>query len=89
MENLEAELKQLIIDTLELEGISPMDIVSYAPLFGEGLGLDSIDALELGLALKKKYHIHIDTNSAEIANYFASVKNLAVFVVSQQNKNTL
>jgi acyl carrier protein len=50
MENLEAELKQLIIDTLELEGISPMDIASYAPLFGEGLGLDSIDALELGVA---------------------------------------
>ena len=89
MENLEAELKQLIIDTLELEGISPIDIASTAPLFGQGLGLDSIDALELAVALKKKYHIHIDTNSAELANYFASVKSLAVFVVSQQNNNTL
>ncbi len=89
MENLEAEIKQLIIDTLELEGISPQDIASDAPLFGVGLGLDSIDALELGLALKKKFNVHIDTNSAELANYFTSVKNLAGFVVSQQNKNIL
>lgn len=88
LKNLEAELKQLIIDTLELEGISPADIASEAPLFGLGLGLDSIDALELGLALKKKYHIHIDTDSAELVNYFASVKNLTAFVVLQQ-KNTL
>jgi acyl carrier protein len=88
MENLEAELKQLIIDTLELEGISSAEIVSEAPLFGEGLGLDSIDALELGVALKKKYHIHIDTDSAELVNYFASVKNLAGFLISQQKKNT-
>jgi len=84
MENLEAELKQLIIDTFELEGISPADIVSDAPLFGGGLGLDSIDALELGMALKKKYHIHIDTDSTELVDHFASVKNLAGFVVSQQ-----
>jgi acyl carrier protein len=84
MKNLEAELKQLIIDTLELEGISPPDITSEAPLFGGGLGLDSIDALELGLALKKKYHIHIDADSAELVNHFASVKNLSDFVVSQQ-----
>ena len=89
MENLEAELKQLIIDTLELEGISPADIVSEAPLFGGGLDLDSIDALELGVALKKKFHIHIDTDSTELANYFASVKNLASFVISQQKKNIL
>ncbi|MCX7093659.1 MAG: phosphopantetheine-binding protein [Methylobacter sp.] len=84
MENLEAELKQLIINTLELDGISPPDIDSEAPLFGGGLGLDSIDALELGLALKKKYHIHIDTDSTELLNYFASVKNLADFVSQQQ-----
>ena len=89
MENLEADLKQLIIDTLELEGISPPDITSEAPLFGEGLGLDSIDALELGLALKKKYHIHIDIDTAELVNHFASVKNLSDFVASQQKQNTL
>jgi acyl carrier protein len=80
MDNPETEIKQLIIDTLELEGISPDDIDADAPLFGAGLGLDSIDALELGMALKKKYHIHIDTNSSELVNYFASVSNLARFV---------
>ena len=84
MENLEAELKQLIIDIFELEGVSPMDIAADAPLFGEGLGLDSIDALELGMALKKKYHIRIDANSPDLMGYFASVKNLAGFVKSQQ-----
>lgn len=86
MENLEVELKQLIIDTLELQGISPLDIVSEAPLFDGGLGLDSIDALELGLALKKRYNIHIDTDSTELSNYFASIKNLARFIASQQQK---
>jgi acyl carrier protein len=86
MKDLEIELKQLIIDTLELQGISPLDIASEAPLFDGGLGLDSIDALELGLALKKKYDIRIDTDSTELFNYFASIKNLTRFVVSQQQK---
>ena len=84
MQNLEAELKQLIIDTLELQGISPSDIDSEAPLFDGSLGLDSIDALEIGLALKRKYDIRIDTDSTELLNYFASVKNLAIFVLTQQ-----
>ena len=88
MENLEAELKLLIIDIFELEDISPADIVSESPLFGAGLGLDSIDALELGLALKKKYNIHIDTHSADLVEHFASVKNLAGFVVAQQDTKT-
>jgi len=89
MENLEAELKQLIIDTFELEGISLPDIDAEAPLFEGGLGLDSIDALELGMALKKKYNIHIDTNSPDIERDFSSVKNLACFVVSHHNKSPL
>lgn len=50
---MENELKQLIIDALALEDISINDIDSHAPLFNEGLGLDSIDALELGLAIRK------------------------------------
>jgi acyl carrier protein len=86
MENLEAELKQLIIDTLELDWISPADIVSEDPLFGTGLGLDSIDALELGMALKKKYNIRINSDSTELVHFFASVKNLAVFVESELRK---
>ena len=58
MTNLANELKQMIIDVLALEDISIDDIDTDAPLFGDGLGLDSIDALELGLALKKRYGIH-------------------------------
>jgi len=88
MKNLEAELKRLIIDIFELEGIRPADIVTDAPLFGDGLGLDSIDALELGMALKKKYNIYIDNDSPNLIEHFASVKNLAGFITSQQETNT-
>ncbi len=89
MEILEAELKRLIIDIFELEGMSPGDINSDQALFGEALGLDSIDALELGVALKKKYNIYIDTHSTHLVEHFASVKNLAGFVVSQLETNTV
>ena len=65
MTNLADELKQMIIDVLALEDISIEDINTDAPLFGDGLGLDSIDALELGLALKKRYGIHLNAESAE------------------------
>ena len=66
MSNLANELKQMIIDVLVLEDISIDDIDTNAPLFGDGLGLDSIDALELGLAVKKRYGIHLNAESAEI-----------------------
>lgn len=89
MENLETELKQLIIDTLELNWIVPTDIVSEAPLFGAGLGLDSIDALELGVAIRKKYDIHINTDSSELVNFFVSVRSLAGFVESQLKQKTI
>ncbi len=83
METLENELKQLIIEAFDLEGMNAGDIDSHASLFGEGLGLDSIDALELGVALKKKYPIQIDTDSPDLARHFASVNNLAGFIASQ------
>lgn len=89
MENLEAELKQLIITTFELDEITPQDIIADAPLFGDGLGLDSIDALELGMAVKKKYNIQIDNDAPALVNHFASVKNLAGFIASQQDMHTL
>jgi acyl carrier protein len=89
MEAIEVELKQLIIDIFELEGLQPQDIVSEAPLFGSGLGLDSIDALELGVALKKKYNVYIDSQSNDLVEHFASIKNLAAFVVSLQNTKNL
>jgi acyl carrier protein len=77
---LEKEIKELIITTLDLEDVGPEDIDSHAPLFVEGLGLDSIDALELGLALQKKYKVKISKDSAENKKYFASVASLAGLV---------
>jgi acyl carrier protein len=84
MQALEHELKVLIIDTLNLEDVTPDDIESDNALFGEGLGLDSIDALELGLALRKGYGITMSADSAENRKHFASVKALAEFVTAER-----
>nr|WP_298373125.1 phosphopantetheine-binding protein [uncultured Halomonas sp.] len=77
---LELELKHLIIDTLELEDVTPEDIDRDEPLFVEGLGLDSIDALELGLALQKTYGIKLEADSEESRRHFANLKSLAALV---------
>ncbi|MCL4113782.1 UNVERIFIED_CONTAM: hypothetical protein GTU68_003982 [Idotea baltica] len=79
------ELKQLIIDALNLEDMSIDEIETEAPLFGDGLGLDSIDALELGLAIKKKYNIVIDADDSNTRQHFSSVENLANYISSQTN----
>ncbi|MEF1289580.1 phosphopantetheine-binding protein [Vibrio sp. M260118] len=76
-------MKQLIIDALNLEDLTIDDIETDAPLFGDGLGLDSIDALELGLAIKKKYNIVIDADDSNTREHFASVSNLAKYIASQ------
>ncbi len=83
---LELEVKQLIIDALQLEDINPDDIDSAAPLFIEGLGLDSIDALELGVALQKKYGISLSADSEETRRHFASVQALAAMIESHRQK---
>lgn len=80
MEQLEQELKALIIEVLDLEDISVDDINSEEPLFVDGLGLDSIDALELGVALQKKYGVKIEAEGEQTRELFASVKNLAKFI---------
>ncbi|CAK1726980.1 acyl carrier protein [Vibrio crassostreae] len=85
METLHNELKQLIIDALNLEDMGIDEIETEAPLFGDGLGLDSIDALELGLAIKKKYNIVIDADDSNTRQHFASVENLANYISSQTN----
>jgi len=79
---LEQELKILVIDTLGLEDVSPQDIDCGAPLFGDGLGLDSVDALELGLALQQRYGITIDPETRNMHAHFSSIANLAAFVAS-------
>ncbi|MDZ7918790.1 phosphopantetheine-binding protein [Rhodoferax sp.] len=83
---LEQELKEIIIETLNLEDIRPEDIDTSAALFVDGLGLDSIDALELGLALQKRYGISLSADSAETRSHFASVHALAAFVASARTR---
>ena len=85
MGSLENELKQLIIDSLDLEDINADEIDSQEPLFNEGLGLDSIDALELGLVIRKKYNIRIDAEKDEVVKIFGSVATLAEFIESERN----
>lgn len=80
MQQLEIELKTLIIDALNLEDMNVTDIESQEALFGEGLGLDSIDALELGLAIKKQYNVVLDADDSETRQHFASVANLAKYI---------
>lgn len=83
---LELEVKELIIDVLQLEDITPADIDAAAPLFGEGLGLDSIDALELGVALQRKYGIVLSADSAATRRHFASVAALVAMIDSHNTK---
>ena len=82
--DLETEIKQVIIEALLLEDVTCADIESDAPLFVEGLGLDSIDALELAMALEDHFGVMIDEDPDTNREIFASVKSLATFVVSQR-----
>ncbi len=79
------EIKNIIIESLELEDISVDDIETNAPLFGEGLGLDSIDALELGMALKKRYNLTYEANKDVNKKHFYSVDTLADFITLSIN----
>lgn len=85
MESLKQQLKELIIESLELEDITPEDIIDDEPLFVEGLGLDSIDALELGLTIKKEFEIKLDADSKDTKAYFSSINSLAEFISSKKN----
>lgn len=86
MNDLILELKTLIIESLNLEEITPDEIDPDALLFGDGLGLDSIDALELGLAIHKKYDVKLSANSEESRQHFSSVTTLAAFITGNQKK---
>ena len=80
MADLKQQIKELIISALEIEDIKPENIDDTAPLFKEGLGLDSIDALELGVALRKKFGVKFSAENADNKKHFASVDALAAFV---------
>ena len=83
-EGLEAEIKSLIVEALALEDVEPEEIETEAPLFIEGLGLDSIDALELAMALEERYGVSIEDDPERNQQIFASVQSLAAFVKGQR-----
>ena len=82
-EILKSELKHLIVETLRLEDIQPGEILDEAPLFGEGLGLDSVDALEIVVALEKAYGVVIEDEEVG-KKAFASIEALSDFVVEKK-----
>ena len=83
--SLENHIKEIIIKSLALEDITVDDIADDEALFQDGLGLDSIDALELGMALKKEFSLSFDKDKEENKKNFYSVKTIADFVRKQQN----
>ena len=85
MDSLKREIKQLLIEALDLEDWRPEDIDDDAPLFDtDGVGLDSIDALEIGIVLRKHYDLTIAANDERTREYFRSISTLAALVKSQQ-----
>ena len=80
--DIRSRIKRLIVDALHLEGVAPADIKDDAPLFGEGLGLDSVDALELVVALEKEFLIRIQSHEVG-KEAFASVNTMAAFIESR------
>jgi acyl carrier protein len=84
MQSIERELKHLIVEALVLEGVEPDSIDPEAPLFVEGLGLDSIDALELAMAIERKYQVTFDADDERNREIFATVRSLATFVAAER-----
>ena len=84
MNELEQNIKELIVEALMLDDVTPAQIETDAPLFVEGLGLDSIDALELAMAIDKKFGVRIRADDEQNRQIFASVKSLAAYVAEHQ-----
>lgn len=80
----ELEIARLLVETLHLEGIAPQDIEPEAPLFGEGLGLDSIDALELALAIAKTYGFQLRSDEQRNRSIFASLRALSQHIAQRR-----
>jgi acyl carrier protein len=80
----ESELAALIVSALNLEGVNPADIDPEAPLFGAGLGLDSIDALELALEISKRYGVQLKAEDEDNKRIFASLRTLADHVAHKR-----
>lgn len=82
--NEQRELAELIVTALNLEGIDPTEIDPDAGLFGSGLGLDSIDALELALEISKKYGVQIKADDEDNKKIFASLRSLSEFIQTRR-----
>lgn len=89
VESIESRLKTLIVDSLMLEDIAPDEIEDEAPLFGEGLGLDSIDALELALAIHKEFGVRTSADDERNREIFFSVRSLSDFIRTEQQSPTI
>ena len=86
MSTLEKDIKELIVEALMLDDVKPEEIDSEAPLFGDGLGLDSIDALELAIALDRKFKVKINADDPNTRETFRSVKSLAAYVEKKRSE---
>jgi len=82
---IEQEVAQLIVESLNLEDIGPSDIDPEEPLFGDGLGLDSIDALELALAITQKYSVQLKADDANVKEVFGSLRSLGTYISEQSS----
>lgn len=82
----ERALAELLVESLNLEGVEPASIEPDAALFNEGLGLDSIDALELALAIGRQYGVQLRSDSAEDRKVFASLRALSAHVQSHRTR---
>jgi acyl carrier protein len=80
----EPELARLIVDSLNLEGVDPGDIEPDAPLFGAGLGLDSLDMLELSMAIEQKYGVKLRSDDPDNEKIFGSLRSLALHIHQQR-----
>lgn len=87
-DQLEDRLKKLIVETLALEDVDPASIETEAPLFGEGLGLDSIDALELALAIHSEFGVKTEERDEKNPEYYYSVASLAEFIRTRQAESS-
>ena len=80
--DLEEQIRQVVLSSVEVDGLTSADLKSDVPLFGEGVGLDSIDALEIGAALRKKFQVKFKANSEENKVHFRTIASLADFIAA-------
>ena len=86
LDSLCAELKKMVVDALMLEDVAPEQIQTDAPLFVEGLGLDSIDALELAIVLEQRYGVELGEDPDENRSIFESVRSLAEYIEANRSR---